>query len=137
MTDLPNITISRLDLSRLNHLINAFSADLQPELGNLRLELDRAMVVAPEYIPTTVATMNSTIRFIIEPTEKAFELTLSYPEDAQGKPDRISVLAPVGCALLGLAVGQQIEWPVPGGKTIQLRVLDVSYQPERSGEYTK
>jgi regulator of nucleoside diphosphate kinase len=67
---------------------------------------------------------------------KTFELTLSYPEEAL-EPGRISVLAPVGSDLLGLAVGQQMEWPIPGGNTIKVRVLDVSYQPERSGEYTK
>jgi regulator of nucleoside diphosphate kinase len=137
VSDLPNITVSSLDLARLNHLIDALPTDSQPELDNLRYELDRAVVVAPENIPATVVTMNSTIRFIIEPTKKTFELTLSYPEDVQGKLGRISVLAPVGSALLGLAVGQQIEWPVPGGNTIKVRVLDVSYQPERSGEYTK
>lgn len=137
MTDLPNIIVSNLDLARLNHLIHALPTDSQPELDNLRYELDRAVVVAPENIPATVVTMNSTIQFIIEPTGKTFELTLSYPEDVQGKSGRISVLAPIGSALLGLAVGQQMEWPIPGGKTIQIRVLDVSYQPERSGEYTK
>jgi len=137
VADLPNIIVSSLDLARLNHLIEALPTDSQPELDNLRYELDRAVVVAPENIPATVVTMNSTIRFIIEPTGKTFELTLSYPEDVQGKPGRISVLAPVGSALLGLAVGQQMEWPVPGGNTIKVRVLDVSYQPERSGEYTK
>ncbi|RFC37219.1 MAG: GreA/GreB family elongation factor [Candidatus Nitrotoga sp. LAW] len=137
MIDLPNITVSSLDLARLNHLIDTLPKDSQPELDNLRYELDRAVVIAPENIPATVVTMNSTIRFIIEPTGKTFELTLSYPEDALGKPNQISVLAPVGSALLGLAVGQQMEWPVPGGNTIKVRVLDVSYQPERSGEYTK
>ncbi|RFC31985.1 MAG: GreA/GreB family elongation factor [Candidatus Nitrotoga sp. SPKER] len=137
MSDLPNITVSSLDLARLTHLIDALPADSQPELDNLRYELDRAIVITPENIPATVVTMNSIIQFIIEPTGKTFELTLSYPEDVQGKPGRISVLAPVGSALLGLAVGQQIEWPVPGGNTIKVRVLDVSYQPERSGEYTK
>lgn len=137
MIDLPNITISTLDFARLNRLINAFPTNSQCELENLQIELDRATVVAPEYIPAIIATMNSTIRFIIESTGKMFELTLSYPEDTHGKPDRISVLAPIGSALLGLAVGQQIEWPLPEGKTMQLRVLDVSYQPERSGEYTK
>jgi regulator of nucleoside diphosphate kinase len=137
MTDLPNKIISSRDLARISHLMDALPTDLQSELDNLRLEVDCAIVVAPERIPTTVATMNSTIRFIIESTKKTFELTLSYPEDVQGKSDRISVLAPVGSALLGLTVGQQIEWPVPGGKTICLRVLDISYQPERFGEYTK
>lgn len=137
MAALPNITVSSLDLARLNHLLDELPAGAQPELDNLRLELERAAVVAPEDMPASVATMNSTIRFMIEPTGKIFELTLSYPEDAQETSGRISVLAPVGSALLGLAVGQQIEWPVPGGKTIRVRVLDISYQPERSGEYTK
>lgn len=101
------------------------------------MELERAKVVAPEAMPPTVVTMNSTIRFAIEPTGKEFELTLSYPEDVQGQPGRISILAPVGSALLGLAVGDQMEWPVPGSRTVRVRVLEVSYQPERAGEYTR
>lgn len=137
MASLPNITVSTLDLARLSHLLDSLPADLQPGLDSLRLELERASVVAPEDIPPTVVTMNSTIRFAIEPTGKEFELTLAYPEDVQGQPGRISVLAPVGSALLGLAVGQQIQWSVPGGKTVQVRVLEVSYQPERAGEYTR
>lgn len=70
MTDLPNIIVSSLDLARLNHLIDALPKDSQPELDNLRYELDRAVVIAPENIPATVVTMNSTIRFNIEPTGK-------------------------------------------------------------------
>ncbi|CAG9933181.1 GreA/GreB family elongation factor [Candidatus Nitrotoga arctica] len=106
MTDLPNIIVSSLDLVRLNYLIDTLPKDSQPELDNLRYELDRAVVIEPENIPATVVTMNSTIRFIIEPTGKTFELTLSYPEDALGKPSRISVLAPVGSALLGRSVSR-------------------------------
>lgn len=135
MNSLPQITVSSLDLARLQTLLK--SAPAQPQLDNLRAELERADVVEPEKMPPTVATMNSTIRFVIEPSGKEFELTLSYPDDVHGEPARISVLAPVGSALLGLSVGQTIGWPVPGGKTIRVRVLDISYQPERAGDYAR
>lgn len=137
MNSLPQITVSTLDLARLDALLDSHAAQAQPDLDDLRMELDRARVVEPEAMPPNVATMNSTIRFAIEPSGKAFELTLSYPEDVRGQPDRISILAPVGSALLGLSVGQEIEWPVPGGKTVRVRVIDVSYQPERSGKLTR
>ena len=131
MTSLPHIILSRWDLERLQALLRSSSADAHPQLDSLRVELDRAEVVEDEAMPPTVVTMNSSIRFVIEPMGKEFELTLSYPEDVRGDPRRISVLAPVGSALLGLSVGQAIAWPVPGGKTIQVRVLGISYQPER------
>lgn len=137
MNSLPQITVSTLDLVRLNALLDSPAAHAQPDLEDLRMELDRARVVEPEAMPPNVATMNSTIRFVIEPSGKEFELTLSYPEDVLGRSDRISILAPVGSALLGLSVGQEIEWPVPGGKTVRVRVIDVSYQPERSGELAR
>ncbi|MDD5240602.1 MAG: nucleoside diphosphate kinase regulator [Sulfuricella sp.] len=137
MATLPHIIVSNLDFTRLSSLLNSPSASSLPELDNLREELGRADVVEPEEIPPTVATMNSTIKFVIEPTGKEFELTLSYPDDVQGQSGRISVLAPVGSALLGLSVGQEIEWPVPGGKKIHVRVLEIGYQPERAGEFTR
>jgi regulator of nucleoside diphosphate kinase len=135
MNSLPHITVSSLDLARLQMLLK--SSPAQPQLDNLRAELERADVVEPENMPPTVATMNSTIRFVIEPSGKEFELTLSYPDDVRGESARISVLAPVGSALLGLSVGQTIDWPVPGGKTIRVRVLDISYQPERAGDFAR
>jgi regulator of nucleoside diphosphate kinase len=61
-------------------------------------------------------------------------LTLVYPKDVGGEHERISVLAPVGSALLGLSVGDEIEWPRPGGGRSIVRVTDVVYQPERSGD---
>ncbi len=137
MNGLPQITVSTLDLARLSALLASPAARAQPDLDDLRKELDRAQVVEPEAMPPNVVTMNSTIRFAIEPSGKEFELTLSYPEDVQGQSGRISILAPVGSALLGLSVGQEIEWPVPGGKIVRVRVIDVSYQPERSGELTR
>jgi len=59
-------------------------------------------------------------------------LTLVYPQD--NGPERVSILAPVGAALLGLSVGQSIDWPAPNGKTLKLEILAVEYQPEANGE---
>ena len=96
--------------------------------------MDRATVVKPVDVPPDVVTMNSTIRFVDDSNGAEFEFTLVYPADA-GKPDTISVLAPVGSALLGLSVGQSIAWQVPGGRELDLRVLAVVRQPEAMGEF--
>lgn len=79
--------------------------------------------------------MNSTIRFVIESTGEEFCMTLVYPKDANGSGEKISILAPVGSALLGLSVGDRIEWPAPGGGLIQVRLEEILYQPERAGEF--
>ena len=100
----------------------------------LRAELERAMVIEPEKMPGHVVTMNSKVRFVVEPSGKEYELTLVYPKDIDGSTGQISILAPVGSALLGLSIGQEIEWPATGGKMIRVRVVDILYQPERSGE---
>ena len=65
---------------------------------------------------------------------KEFCLTLVYPRDMDGSADKISILAPVGSALLGLAVGDELAWPGPGGKAMTVQVKEIVYQPESSGE---
>ena len=77
--------------------------------------------------------MNSRIKFVEDASGKTFELTLVYPQDA-GKPDSISILAPVGSALLGLSVGQTIDWQASGNRSLRLRVTAIDYQPEASGD---
>ena len=62
------------------------------------------------------------------------ELTLVYPRDADPDAHQVSIFAPVGSALLGLRVGDAIDWPMPGGRTARLHVLAVRYQPEAAGE---
>jgi regulator of nucleoside diphosphate kinase len=129
---LPSITVSTLDLSRLEALL---ANQHEPAAEALQDELDRAQVLAPERMPPNVVTMHSSVRFVVEETGEEFEKTLCFPREVEGQPDAVSVLAPLGSALLGLAVGQIIDWPVPGGKTRRVRILDVTYQPERAGEY--
>ena len=78
--------------------------------------------------------MNSTVRFALEDSGEEFSYTLVYPRDVDGSEGRISVLAPVGSALLGLSTGDRISWPGPGGKPISVRIVEVVYQPERAGD---
>jgi len=133
-TNSTRIVLTSRDFDRLERLLESLPADAFPGKSALESELRRADVVEPERIPPNVVTMNSTVRFTIAESGEEFRLTLVYPKDAQGEPDRISVLAPVGSALLGLGVGDEIQWSRPGGGMSTVRVIDVAYQPERSGE---
>lgn len=128
------IVITSRDFERLEKLLESLPADAFPGKAALEAELERADVVEPERIPPNVVTMNSTVHFKVVESGEAFRLTLVYPKDAQGEPDRISVLAPVGSALLGVAIGDEIQWPRPGGGVSTVSVIDISYQPERSGD---
>jgi regulator of nucleoside diphosphate kinase len=131
----PNIVISSLDMQRLEGLL-ATLAPATPGIEALEAELTRAEVRDPQSMPATVVTMNSVVRFEIEESGESFELALRYPRDA-GVPGTVSILAPLGSALLGLNVGQSIEWTLPGGKVSSVRVVDISYQPERAGNFTQ
>ncbi len=77
--------------------------------------------------------MNSTVRFVIASTQKEFELTLVYPRDADASGTKISILTPVGSALLGLSQGDEIEWPKQGEGLMTVMIKEVVYQPERAG----
>lgn len=130
----PKIILSSRDVERLESLLATLRNDTSPHKAALEEEIARAEILEPEEVPSSVVTMNSTVRFIIESSAEEFCMTLVYPKDMHGEPDRISVLAPVGSALLGLSTGDQIEWPRPGGGLIQVKILDIVFQPERAGE---
>lgn len=102
--------------------------------GKLRAELARAHIVAPQAIPATVITMNSTAHVLDLETGVTEELTLVFPERADGANGKISILAPLGMAMLGYEIGDIFEWEVPAGKR-RWQVKDVVYQPEASGHY--
>ncbi|BCL76334.1 nucleoside diphosphate kinase regulator [Jeongeupia sp. HS-3] len=134
MSALPPITVSSLDADRLYELIDTLPAAAFPGAATLRAELDRATLLEPEDMPADVVTMRSRVRFEIAGSGQTFELTLCYPKDLNGSAEQISITAPVGSALLGLGIGQQITWPAPGGGTTSVKILDVVYQPERAGD---
>lgn len=111
----------------------------QPDYARLRAlsrnteladELDRAIVVPVERVPREVVTMHSRVLYVDEQTGERREVELVYPEEANVTAGRISVLAPVGAALLGLSVGQSIDWGFPGGGVRRLRVERILSQPE-------
>jgi len=131
----PKIVISSLDADRLDRLLESLSAGAFPGKSQLEAELARAEIVEPKDVPPTVVSMNSTVRFRVQSSDEEFKLTLVYPKDIDSSGTRISILAPVGSALLGLSEGDQIEWPKPGGGVLGVTIEEVVYQPERSGEY--
>ncbi len=131
----PAIKISSLDFERIEALLDSLPPNSFPEADLLAAELDRAQKLDPKEMPADVVTMNSRVRFTVEPSGKEYELTLVYPKAIDGAPGKISILAPVGSALLGLSIGQEIEWPAPGGNIVRVRIIDILYQPERAGDF--
>lgn len=97
---------------------------------HLSAELNNAVVVDSCRVPPDVVTMNSRVLFEDESTSERRAVTIVFPQQADASPGSISVLAPIGTALLGLAVGQSIVWPFPDGEAHCLRVLRIIYQPE-------
>lgn len=127
------IILSSRDLERLDDLLDQPAWRAAPGAAALRSELARAEIVEPGEVPPDVVTMNSTVRMVDEADGHEHELTLVYPRDVDGSAGKVSVLAPVGSAMLGLRVGDSIEWPVQGGRTLRVRILGIGYQPEASG----
>ena len=101
---------------------------LQPD-ERLQSELDRAVVVSTEAVPGNVVTMGSHVRYVDEASGLQRLVQVVYPAEANAAEGKVSVLAPVGAALLGLSAGQAIEWEFPDGRR-RLRVQEVVHQPE-------
>lgn len=120
------IVVRRDDAARLERLL-AMSGRLRDgdAITALQDELDRAEVVDTASMPAGVVAMGTRVRFIDEGSRAEQEVVLVYPADADPQRGCVSVLAPVGSALLGLRVGQSIEWPMPNGHNRRLRVTAV------------
>lgn len=131
----PAIVISSLDLQRIEELLELPPHRDSPGTASLRAELARANVLDPGEMPDDVITMNSVATFVDETSGGSREFSLVYPRDADTAANKISVLAPVGSAMLGLRVGQSIDWKVPSGRSLRLRVTGISFQPEASGQF--
>lgn len=124
------ILVTEHDFDSLEQLLDSPEVRKLPGIEALWQELHRAQVVRADQIPANVVTMNSTVRFEDESAGTAHQLTLVYPRDVDESGSKVSITAPVGSALIGLSVGQTIEWQVPGGRKIRLKVLQVLHQPE-------
>lgn len=136
MSAKPNITLTELDADRLDALLATLPARNMPGRDALAAELLRADIVSPQDIPPDVVTMHSTVRFSVLPANDTQSLTLVFPRES-GASGTVSVLAPVGSALLGMKEGDEMEWPGPAGGILRVRIDKVVYQPERAGDFTR
>lgn len=129
------IYITEFDRKRLEDLLErSRNSESNGNLDALRAELGRAEVVGPEQIPPDVITMNSTVSLVDITTSEEEEYTLVFPKDADADAGKVSVMAPLGMAMLGFRVGDMFEWDVPMGRR-RWRVKKVIYQPEAAGHY--
>ena len=133
----PPLIVSSRDLARLEALLDSPVLSRHPAAIALMDELNRAEVRAPEDIPSDVVTMHSRVECEDIASGEEHVLTLVYPNEADVERHRVSVLAPVGSALLGLRAGDAIDWPMPGGRSARLRVQSIRYQPEAAGEVSR
>lgn len=118
------IHVARSEIDRLRALVEQHSEGRDARAAELLAdELDRAVVV--DRLPPGVVGPGSRVRFEDERTHAVREAVLVYPADADASAGRISVLAPVGAALLGLAAGDTITWPLPDGREARIRILAV------------
>ena len=130
------IYITEYDMKRLRELImDADRSNRGKEyLRNLETELQRGKLVAPKDVPADVITMNSKTRLIDLETKEEMTFTLVFPDEADVRQGKISVLAPIGTAMLGYRVGDTFTWQVPDGMR-RLQVQEILYQPEAAGDY--
>lgn len=125
MKDEDDLILSNGDFQKLSSLLNV----TKPEIAELlEEELSRASVVPDNELPNDVVSMNSHVSFRDLDKGKESAITLVYPHEASIDENKVSILAPVGSALIGLKVGQVIEWPVPNGKEKRLKVISVISQ---------
>jgi regulator of nucleoside diphosphate kinase len=132
-----SISITQDDKKRLSVLLSTITRENNPDRDDLRdleYELMRAAIVDPQQTPADLITMNSRFRLTDLDSGEVFEYTLVYPHDAAYKENRISILAPLGTALLGFRVGNVVEWRMPAGVR-RLQVGEILYQPEAVGDY--
>lgn len=130
----PQIVLTTEDFNRLSALLTSRVAQYvsgSERLAELRTELQRARLVASAEVPNDVVTMNSIIAFRDLDTDELETYTLVYPGEADIAQGRLSVLAPVGTAILGFRVGDEVRWGVPAGWR-KLRIESLIYQPEHA-----
>jgi regulator of nucleoside diphosphate kinase len=131
------IFITDFDKKRLDQMISNHLQAYNPELKYLTAlqgELNRAEIVSSERIPQDVVTMNSKVTVQDIETGEASTYTLVFPAAADASQDKISILAPIGTAIIGYRVGDAVEWEVPAGIR-KLKVTEIIYQPEAAGDY--
>ncbi|WP_101925204.1 MULTISPECIES: nucleoside diphosphate kinase regulator [Luteimonas] len=126
-SDAPPVQLTAHDLARLDAMLESDTYRHHPGAAALQRELDRADVL-PDSAPSESVGMQSRVSCVDEDSGIHHRFSLVYPHEADVDVDagRVSILAPVGTALLGLRVGQRIDWPVANRRTLRLRVMAVA-----------
>ena len=133
-----NIIVNRLDYLRIQKQINEARQNKTidaSEAEKLINELNSATIMDPDQIPGDVVTMNSVVKISFVDSGKQQEFKIVYPKEANLKEKKVSIFSPIATALIGFRVGDFIEWMVPGGLT-KIRIDEIIYQPEASGDFT-
>jgi regulator of nucleoside diphosphate kinase len=131
------IIINKLDYIRIKQWISnakQTKSVSNAEAEKLLIELENAKITEPEKIPSNVVTMNSVVKLTFLNNQKQVCFQLVYPNEANLQENKISIFSPVATALIGYSVGDIIEWIVPAGLT-KIRIDEIIYQPEASGDY--
>jgi regulator of nucleoside diphosphate kinase len=127
----PTVTLSAEDYERLSALAHAARKRMPDLADELADEIGRARVLAKGKHPEHIVCMNSEVEFRDDTTGRVQRVTLVYPEEADISQRKVSVLTPVGTALIGLRNGHSITWETPNGEVRQLTVLSVR-EPQTS-----
>lgn len=131
------IYITDFDFKRLDQIVRGYQQSNPMDsrhIKELNDEMSRAKIVDAKQIPNDVVTMNSTVQFKDMDTNEEATYTLVFPQDADVAQKKISILAPIGTALIGYRVNDTIEWKLPAGIR-RLKVIKILYQPEAAGHY--
>ncbi len=116
-------------------LATAGGAERYRSLVGLKQKTESSAILAPEEIPPDVVTMNSQVRIKDITNGGTMLITLVFPQDADYEQQKVSLLAPLGAALLGCYVGEELSYDAPGGST-KIVIKEIVYQPEAAKEYT-
>lgn len=127
MKNEPQLILSEIDFKKISALLVLNKSDI---FDLLEEELHRAEIVPLEKLPTDVVCMNSQVTFLDLASNKQSVVELVYPHQVDIEKNKISVLSPVGAALIGLRTEQSIHWPMPNGKQKILKVIAV----QKTGE---
>ena len=130
--DADRILITEKDYLRLDNLLTSNS---NYDFEDLEIELNRATIISDNEVPKDLVTMNTKCRFLDITNQRESFATIVYPHDSHMNESKVSILAPLGSALIGLQKNQEINWRFPSGKTKRLKILEVLYQPEAAGHW--
>jgi regulator of nucleoside diphosphate kinase len=129
----PPIEVTTWDYRRLSGVVEAFQLRGSPLADFLAEELDRSELVEPSAVSPSVVTMHSCVTFVDHDSDQVRTMTLVYPGEEDSRQNKLSIVTPVGSALLGLRTGASMTFRTQNGRTKRLSVIEVRNQPEVVG----